>query len=40
VIGLEASGHLSEDGVAVGQCALYDLSGPIGFCTTSAVANT
>ena len=40
VIGLEATGHLSEDGVAVGQCALYDLSGPIGFCTTSAVANT
>ena len=38
-IGVEATGHLSEDGVAVGQCVLYDTAGPIGFCATSAIAN-
>jgi hypothetical protein len=38
-IGLEGTGHLSDEGVAVGQCALYDGSGPIGFCATSAIAN-
>lgn len=38
-IGVEATGHLSEEGVAVGQCVLYDTAGPIGFCATSAIAN-
>ncbi|WP_027928808.1 thioesterase family protein [Amycolatopsis thermoflava] len=38
-IGLESSGHLSEDGIAVGHCTLHDTAGPIGFCLTTAVAN-
>lgn len=38
-IGLESAGHLSDEGVAVGQCVMYDASGPLGFCATSAVAN-
>jgi hypothetical protein len=39
VIGVEAGGHLSADGIAAGRCILYDLTGPVGFCTTSALAN-
>jgi hypothetical protein len=38
-IGLEANGHLSDEGVAVGQCTLHDLSGPFGYCTVTALAN-
>jgi hypothetical protein len=38
-IGLETTGHLSEDGVAAGQCTLYDTAGAIGFCVVAAVAN-
>src|SRR5690606_11433192 len=38
-IGLESAGHLSEDGVAVGHCSIYDESGPIGHCVVTAVAN-
>ena len=38
-IGLEASGYLGEEGVAVGQCILHDTAGPIGFCSVTAVAN-
>ncbi|MEV5413245.1 acyl-CoA thioesterase domain-containing protein [Thermopolyspora sp. NPDC052614] len=40
VIGMESDGHLSDAGVAVGHCTLYDDSGPIGYCATSAVANS
>ncbi len=40
IIGMESDGHLSDAGVAVGHCTLYDDSGPIGYCTTSAVANS
>lgn len=38
-VGLESTGHISDDGVAVGQCLLHDVHGPIGFCSTSAVSN-
>jgi hypothetical protein len=38
-IGIESAGHLSDEGIAVGQCVMYDTSGPIGFCATAAVAN-
>ncbi|MCW2885364.1 MAG: hypothetical protein QOE54_3184 [Streptosporangiaceae bacterium] len=38
-IGIEGAGHLSDEGIAVGQCTLYDISGPVGFCATSAIAN-
>jgi hypothetical protein len=39
VIGLEAGGHTSDDGVAVGHCTMHDVHGPIGFSMTAAVAN-
>ncbi|MGW1680954.1 thioesterase family protein [Saccharopolyspora sp. NPDC002376] len=38
-IGVEATGHLSEDGVAAGSCTFHDAKGPIGFSTLTAVAN-
>lgn len=38
-IGFETTGHISDEGVAAGQCTLYDAAGPIGFCVVSAVAN-
>ena len=38
-IGLEVTGHLSEAGVAVGQCQLYDLDGAIGYSVVAAVVN-
>ncbi|MGI8332301.1 acyl-CoA thioesterase domain-containing protein [Actinomadura scrupuli] len=38
-IGIEGAGHLGDEGVAVGRCTLYDTSGPLGFCATSAIAN-
>ncbi|GLW06724.1 hypothetical protein Misp01_18540 [Microtetraspora sp. NBRC 13810] len=39
VIGLRSDGHLSDEGVAVGQCTVYDASGPFGHCAVTAVAN-
>ncbi|WP_232835618.1 acyl-CoA thioesterase domain-containing protein [Actinocorallia populi] len=39
VLGLEAGGHLSADGIASGHCVLYDLSGPLGHVDTIALAN-
>lgn len=39
VIGVESAGHLSDEGIAVGNCTLYDTGGPIGYCGTTAVAN-
>ncbi|NUS06820.1 MAG: thioesterase family protein [Nonomuraea sp.] len=39
LIGVEATGHLSADGVATGQVTLHDTAGPIGFCLVTAVAN-
>ncbi|MDH4144542.1 MAG: thioesterase family protein [Acidimicrobiia bacterium] len=38
-IGLEASQHLANDGIALAACTLYDLDGPFATSTTSAVAN-
>jgi hypothetical protein len=38
-VGLESTGHLSDEGVALGQCTLHDISGPFGYCTVTAVAN-
>jgi hypothetical protein len=39
VVGLESGGHISEDGIAVGHATVFDLAGPIGHCTTTALAN-
>jgi hypothetical protein len=38
-VGIQPSAHISEAGVAAGQCVVYDLGGPVGFVTTAAVAN-
>ncbi len=37
-IGFEVTRHVSADGVAIGECAVYDTRGPIGTSTVSAVA--
>jgi hypothetical protein len=39
VVGLEATGHLSDEGIATGQCAMHDESGPIGYCAVTAISN-
>jgi Acyl-CoA thioesterase C-terminal domain/Acyl-CoA thioesterase N-terminal domain len=39
-IGLEVASHLGHDGVAVGSCTLYDISGAIGWSSVCAIANT
>lgn len=38
-IGLQAGGHVSEDGIAVGHATVHDEKGPIGFSMSTAVAN-
>jgi acyl-CoA thioesterase len=38
-IGFEVATHLSGDGIAVGQCTMYDLLGAIGLSSVCAVAN-
>ena len=38
-IGLDVTGHLGADGVAVGTCTLYDTKGAIGYSTGCALAN-
>jgi hypothetical protein len=38
-IGIQPYGHISEDGVAVGQCIAHDVDGPFGYVTATAVAN-
>jgi hypothetical protein len=38
-IGIQPYGHVSDRGVAVGQCVVHDLDGPVGFVATTAVAN-
>ncbi len=38
-VGIQPSAHISDRGVAVGQCVIHDLRGPAGFVTTTAVAN-
>lgn len=39
-IGIEPYGHISEAGVAAGQCIAHDAEGPFGYVTTAAVANS
>jgi len=38
-VGIQPSAHISEAGVAAGQCVVHDLNGPVGFVATAAVAN-
>ena len=38
-IGLDVTGHVGADGIAVGTCTLYDTTGAIGYSTVCAVAN-
>jgi hypothetical protein len=38
-VGIQPSAHISDRGVAAGHCVAHDLRGPVGFITTSAVAN-
>jgi hypothetical protein len=39
-IGLEVAGHLGHDGIAVGNCTMYDTGGAIGWSSVCAIANT
>lgn len=39
IIGVEATGQLSADGIAAGSCTFHDTAGPIGFSALTAVAN-
>ena len=36
-IGFEATNHHATAGIAVGECFLYDLEGPIGTASTAAL---
>lgn len=38
-VGLETTTHLAADGIALGAMTLYDLDGPFGTSTTTALAN-
>ncbi len=38
-VGFEVASHQSADGIAVGDCTLYDQAGPIGKSVVCAVAN-
>lgn len=38
-IGLDVTGHIGADGIAVGTCTLYDLQGAVGYSTVCAIAN-
>ncbi|MET9674528.1 acyl-CoA thioesterase domain-containing protein [Streptomyces sp. NPDC006482] len=38
-IGMESSGHMASDGIAVGQATLFDGLGAFGTCGVSALAN-
>lgn len=37
-IGYEVTNHQSHDGIAIGQCTLYDVQGPVGFSSCAALA--
>jgi hypothetical protein len=39
-VGIQPYGHISADGVAVAQCIVHDVEGPVGFVATTAVANS
>ncbi len=38
-IGVEVSAHNASEGIAIGECTLYDLDGPFGRATVCSVAN-
>lgn len=38
-IGFETTGHEASQGIAVGQCRIYDVEGAIGFISATALAN-
>ncbi len=38
-VGLETTTHLASDGIALGASTMYDLDGPFGTSTTTALAN-
>ena len=38
-VGIQPAAHISDRGVAAGQCVVHDLRGAVGFVTTAAVAN-
>jgi Thioesterase-like superfamily len=38
-IGIQPAAHISDRGVAAGQCVVHDAGGPAGFVTVAAVAN-
>lgn len=38
-VGIQPCGHISERGVAAGQCIVHDERGAVGFVSTAAVAN-
>ena len=38
-VGIQPAGHVSERGVAAGQCVIHDERGAVGFVATTAVAN-
>jgi len=38
-VGIQPAGHVSERGVAAGQCVVHDVRGPVGFVANAAVAN-
>lgn len=38
-IGVEVAAHHASEGIAIGECVLYDLDGPFGRATVCSVAN-
>lgn len=38
-IGFEATGHEASQGIAVGNCRIYDREGPIGYISATALTN-
>lgn len=38
-IGVEVTAHQAAEGIAVGECALYDLDGPFGRTTVCSISN-
>ena len=38
-IGIQPYGHISEYGVAVGQCIAHDVDGPFGYVGATAITN-
>ncbi len=38
-IGMEVATHHASEGIAIGECVVYDLDGPVGRSTVCAVAN-